>query len=104
MAHALNALTPTSNQSTVVFGEARYTITFELDPADVESLKVIYTDQKSGGLLYQERVNRIHLEKELVRALRSMLEVAIKRRWPEPATAMADAIALPGLKQAGQSV
>ncbi len=104
LAFALDSVSRSPAMTKVTFGDGQHSVAFGLDVVSPGILKLVYADRVDGGLLYQERADRNHFENEVARAARSMIEVSIRRHWPDPAAALTDALALPGMKQAAHRI
>jgi len=100
-AGALSQTGTDAKPAVVTLCDAQHRVSLHQDPADPAKLRITYADRVQGGLLYQEKIAHRDLQTEVARGLREMLEVCVRRHWSVPASAITEAMDLPGMRRQG---
>lgn len=95
MCQALTALEEQSTKSEVRFRGASHLLVIEAD-ATKGLLRLIYRESGALGMVYQEKVDALALQRQVRTLATDMLGVCVKRRWREPAAHLSDALSALG--------
>jgi len=85
--------------STVTFRDGQHRMLVQRDPVDLTRFRITYADRLEGGLLYREKLVKRDLQAEIARGMKLMLEVCVRRHWSTPASALNEAMDLPGMRR-----